>query len=63
MDYKAAFYRPGWETPIVVDYNKPSFLSWLLGFRGERKHCVMRRQGKCPGLDHCHDCAWSPLEK
>lgn len=63
MDHKTLSFRPGWETPILVDYSKPSFLSWLLGFRGERQHCVMRRQGKCPGLDHCHDCAWSSLEK
>jgi hypothetical protein len=44
---------------MVVDYTKPSFLSWLLGFVSARTQCTMRRQGKCPGLDQCHDCAWS----
>jgi hypothetical protein len=52
-------YQPGWATPIVVDYDKPSFLAWLLGFAREQPHCLARRQGKCPGLDHCHDCSWS----
>ena len=59
---KAPKFQPGWCTPLVIDYRKPSFLSWLLGFKGEREHCTMRRQGKCPGLDHCHDCAWSDQE-
>jgi len=52
-------FQPGWSTPIVVDYGKPSFLAWLLGLTGESKACLARRQGNCPGLDQCHDCAWS----
>lgn len=53
-------FQPGWSTPIVVDYRKPSFVAWLLGWADQRKSCLARRQGKCPGLDQCHDCAWSP---
>ena len=56
-------FTPGWDTPILVRYDKPSFLSWLLKFKGERKHCAARRQGNCPGLDHCHDCQWSNEEE
>jgi len=52
-------YQPGWATPIAVDYDKASFLAWLLGHTREQTHCLARRQGKCPGLDHCHDCSWS----
>jgi len=52
-------YQPGWATPIAVDYGKSSFLAWFLGHAREQTHCLARRQGKCPGLDHCHDCSWS----
>ena len=52
-------YQPGWATPIVLDYDKPSFIAWFLGLVREQPHCLARRQGKCPGLDHCHDCSWS----
>ena len=52
-------FQPGWATPIAVDYGKASFVAWLLGFAGEKKGCPARRQGRCPGLDQCHDCAWS----
>jgi hypothetical protein len=52
-------FQPGWSTPIAVDYSKPSFLAWLLGFAEESDSCRARRQGNCPGLDQCHDCAWS----
>lgn len=52
-------FQPGWATPVVVDYGKPSFLAWLLGWNDGHKECLARRQGKCPGLDQCHDCAWS----
>ena len=57
--YKDFRYQPGWATPIAVDYSKPSFLAWLLGFAGEREYCRARTQGRCPGLDQCHDCSWS----
>ncbi|HEX6157887.1 MAG TPA: hypothetical protein VFZ54_17810 [Burkholderiales bacterium] len=52
-------FQPGWSTPIEVDYRKPSFLAWLLGFETTRARCRARRQGHCPGLDQCHDCTWS----
>ena len=57
--YKDFRYQPGWATPIAVDYGKLSFLAWFLGIGREREYCQARRQGRCPGLDHCHDCAWS----
>ncbi|HEV2431663.1 MAG TPA: hypothetical protein VGT43_09150 [Burkholderiales bacterium] len=56
-------FQPGWSTPIAVDYRQPSFIAWLLGFAEEREFCSARRQGNCPGLDHCHDCTWSPQHK
>jgi hypothetical protein len=59
---KIAFFKPGWDTPVAIQYDKPSFLAWFLGFADARKYCLARRQGKCPGLDHCHDCAWSSQE-
>lgn len=52
-------FQPGWSTPIAVDYSKPSFIAWLLGFGEDGHSCRARRQGKCPGLDQCHDCNWS----
>jgi len=52
-------FQPGWATPIAVDHGNPSFLSWLLGAQKDRNDCLARRQGRCPGLDQCHDCAWS----
>jgi len=53
-------FQPGWSNPIVVDYRKPSFVAWLLGFAERPGSCLARRQGNCPGLDQCHDCAWTP---
>ena len=52
-------YQPGWSTPVVLDHDKPSLIAWFLGIGKERNYCLARRQGKCPGLDHCHDCTWS----
>jgi hypothetical protein len=52
-------FQPGWATPITVDYANRSFLAWLLGFADEEQGCLARRQGRCPGRDQCHDCAWS----
>lgn len=52
-------FQPGWSTPITVDYRKPSFIAWLLGIAHEREFCRARRQGRCPGLEHCPDCTWS----
>lgn len=52
-------FQPGWATPVAIDYSKPSLLARLLRLRGTRKDCRARTQGNCPGLDQCHDCAWS----
>lgn len=52
-------FQPGWATPVVVDYRKPTLFAWFLGlFRGEAR-CLAEKQGRCPGRDQCHDCAWS----
>lgn len=56
-------YQPGWATPITVDYSKPSFLARLLGFADEKSRCRARAQGRCPGLDQCHDCTWSSVSE
>ena len=52
-------FQPGWDTPVVVDHGNPSLLAWFLGIFDSRRDCLARRQGKCPGRDQCHDCAWS----
>jgi hypothetical protein len=52
-------FQPDWATPLVTDLSKPSWLAWFFGFREERGRCAARRQGRCPGLDQCHDCNWS----
>lgn len=51
--------QPGWATPIVVDHGKVSFVAWLLRGRKHDDGCLARRQGRCPGRDQCHDCAWT----
>jgi hypothetical protein len=51
-------YQPGWSTTVPIDYSKPSLIAWFLGI-GKKSDCLTRSQGKCPGLDHCHDCPWS----
>ena len=56
-------FQPGWATPIVVDYGAPSLLLRFLGLFRDKEACRMREIGNCPGLDHCHDCAWSDLKK
>ena len=53
-------FQPGWATPLVVDYRKPSFVAWFLGSVGPKPECLALRQGRCPGRNQCHDCAWSP---
>jgi hypothetical protein len=52
-------FQPGWATPVRIDYRNPSFFARFLGFADQSGHCRARAQGKCPGLDQCHDCAWS----
>jgi hypothetical protein len=56
--YEPFRFQPGWATPIVVRH-EPSFFATFLRFAGESKRCNARKQGKCPGLDQCHDCSWS----
>lgn len=53
-------FQPGWATPQVIDYRKPGFIAWLLGSAGKERECLALRQGRCPGLDQCHDCTWAP---
>ena len=52
-------FQPGWATPVVLDYRKPTFLAWFLGLFGKEDDCLAVRQGRCPGRDQCHDCTWS----
>jgi hypothetical protein len=56
--FKPFGFQPGWATPIIVRH-EPSFFATFFRLSGERDRCKARRQGKCPGLDHCHDCTWS----
>ena len=60
------FYIQGW-VPLEVVVTAVFYVQQLidpidrlLGWADEHKSCLARRQGKCPGLDQCHDCAWSP---
>ena len=55
---KSFTFQPGWATPVVVRH-APSFFATSFRFRGERYRCNARKQGRCPGLDRCHDCTWS----
>jgi hypothetical protein len=58
MTLESLRFQPGWAMPIAVQY-RPSFLAWFLKVPDEHPNCIARRQGRCPGLDQCHDCAWS----
>jgi hypothetical protein len=53
-------FQPGWATPVIVDFKNLSLVASLLGLLKGDASCAARRQGKCPGRDQCHDCAWSP---
>jgi hypothetical protein len=46
----------GWSTPVVPRYDRAS-LAQDLGYKGGA-NCLARRQGRCPGLEFCHDCTW-----
>jgi hypothetical protein len=48
----------GWATPTPLG-SALAYFAAALKHRVERHDCTARRQGRCPGLDHCHDCAWS----
>jgi hypothetical protein len=52
-------FQPGWAMPIVVDHGKPTLLSWFLGLLRNHPECLALRQGRCPGLEQCHDCTWT----
>lgn len=53
-------FQPGWATPVVVDYRKPTFITWFLGLVRGKPRCLAEMQGRCPGPNLCHDCSWSP---
>jgi hypothetical protein len=46
----------GWATPLFPTFD-PATLAVRLGH--EKKACLMRQQGRCPGRDRCHDCSWA----
>jgi hypothetical protein len=56
--FKPLSFQPGWATPFLVRH-EPSFFATFFRLAGERNRCAARKQGKCPGLEHCHDCSWS----
>jgi hypothetical protein len=46
----------GWSTPIMPRYDYAS-LAQDLGHK-DSANCLARQQGRCPGLEFCHDCTW-----
>jgi hypothetical protein len=48
----------GWAMPVAlrVDY---ATLATRLGHTDARHDCLPRRQGRCPGIEYCHDCEWT----
>jgi hypothetical protein len=48
----------GWSTPTLLGSGL-AYFAHALRHLTERHDCIMRRQGRCPGLEHCHDCAWN----
>jgi hypothetical protein len=40
----------------MPDYSR---LAHVIGHRDEKHDCLPRRQGRCPGLEDCHDCQWT----
>lgn len=55
-------FQPGWDTPLVVDYQKPGLVARLLRLVKGDFRCLRELQGRCPGRNQCHDCAWSPQD-
>jgi len=52
----------GWANPVVPQYDNATMASRLGHFfqvKGKRGRCLSRKQGRCPGLEFCEDCAWS----
>lgn len=50
-------YVPGWATPDALRTGYAPLAS-ALHHRDTRGQCLRRRQGRCPGLEYCADCAW-----
>jgi len=50
-------YVPGWATPDALRTGYAPLAS-ALHHRDIRGQCLRRRQGRCPGLEYCADCAW-----
>lgn len=50
-------FLPGWATPVPARTDYPS-LARALKHRHSHEKCLPRRQGRCPGLEHCADCSW-----
>ncbi len=48
---------PGWDTPTVPAFDPASLKRELRQY--DEADCLARRQGRCPGLEFCHDCQWS----
>lgn len=46
----------GWSTPVVPRYEFASLAHVLR--HPNSAQCLARRQGRCPGLEFCHDCTW-----
>jgi hypothetical protein len=55
-------YQPGWATPPVTDYRRPGLIARLVRLAMDDRGCLAERQGRCPGTNLCHDCAWSRQE-
>jgi hypothetical protein len=48
----------GWATPVAPRTDHAGLAS-ALKHADHRHDCLARRQGRCPGIDQCHDCPWS----
>jgi hypothetical protein len=46
----------GWSTPIVPRFDYASLAQDLR--HPDSANCLARQQGRCPGLEFCHDCTW-----
>jgi hypothetical protein len=62
MPFTFPRFQPGWAMPVAVQHSA-AFLAWFLKVPDARADCNARRQGRCPGLDQCHDCAWSAQQR
>jgi hypothetical protein len=48
---------PGWAPPRLPQAAFHEFAA-ALRHASACKNCLVRRQGRCPGLEFCADCAW-----